>query len=163
MFPHARSIWTISSIGAEEEKKRIPRNQDASCLVRNAGAQLEPLITHHTSRAGRNSEMLSISRGKRTHQLLTDLGFVLSWSLSPFFFLSFFFSSSAGFSWQGLFGGTMISLFLSTFIYSLVSMQHLAVGVLSGPILVHLLDVRLKPLKCAASWFLIAFLEALQL
>ena len=57
----------------------------------------------------------------------------------------------------------MISLFLSTFIYSLVSVQHLAVGILSAPILVHLLDVRLKPLKCAASWFLIAFLEALQL
>lgn len=57
----------------------------------------------------------------------------------------------------------MISLFLSTFIYSLVSMQLLAVGILSVPILVHLLCVRLKTLKYAASWFLIIFLEALQL
>lgn len=39
-------------------------------------------------------------------------------------------------------------------------MEFLTVGILSEPILVHLLSIRLKPLKYAASWFLIVFLEA---
>ena len=39
-------------------------------------------------------------------------------------------------------------------------MEFLAVGISSEPILVHLLGVRLKPLKYAASWFLIVLLEA---
>lgn len=54
----------------------------------------------------------------------------------------------------------MASLFLRTFGYSSVSMRFLAVGTLPAPTLVHLLSVRLKPLKCAASEFLIVFLEA---
>lgn len=107
--------------------------------------------------------MLSITGVKKNHQLLTDLNLLLPWTLNLIFF---FFSCSAvsvtlaGFSEHCLLGGTMISLFLSTFIYSSVSMQFLAVGGLSVPILVHLLTVRLKPLKCAASWFLTVFLEA---
>lgn len=45
----------------------------------------------------------------------------------------------------------MVSLFLSTFVDHSVSTQSLVVGIQSTPTLVHLLGVRLKPLKCAAS------------
>lgn len=110
-------------------------------------------------KAGRNSEMLSITRRKKNLQLLTDLCLVLPWTLS---LISFQAQWLAGFSWPCLLGGggTMVSLILSTFIFSSVSMEFLAVGILLVPILVHLLSIRLKPLKCVASRFLIVFLEA---
>lgn len=134
VFPHTRSIWTISSIGADEEKKeRISRNQDTSCLVRKAEqcSHNEPLIKHQSSRAGRNSEMLSITGEKKNHQLLTDLGLVVPWTLSLFFFFPSCSAVSvalAGFSQHCGFGGTMVSLFLGTFVGHSVSTRFSVVG-----------------------------------
>lgn len=141
----------------KKKKNGITRNQDASCPVRNA--EKCSLIKPHSFKAGRNSEMLSITRRKKNLQLLTDLCLVLPWTLS---LISFQAQWLAGFSWSCLLwgGGTIISLILSTFIFSSVSIEFLAVGILSAPILVHLLSVRLKPLKCVASRFLTVFLEA---
>lgn len=142
------------------KKNGITRNQDARCPVRNA--EKCSLIKPHSSKAGRNSEMLSITRRKKNLQLLTDLCLVLPWTLS---LISFQAQWLAGFSWPCLLGGggTILSLILSTFIFSSVSMEFLAVGILLLPILVHLLSIRLKPLKCVASRFLIVFLEACSL
>lgn len=146
----------------------MTRDQDASCLVRNALVVRGPLIKRHSSRAGRNSEVLSIARGKKNHQFLTSLHFLLHCTLS---LISFRAQWLAGFSWPCLLAGgvggggsgqkeTLMFLIHSTCIYRSVSMEFLAVGILLAPILVPLLGVRLKPLKCPASWFLIVFLEA---
>lgn len=111
-------------------KKRITRNQDASCLVRNAEkcSHSEPLIKHHHSRAGRNFEMLSLTRGIKSHQLLTDSGLVLPWilSLTSLLFKLSSLCCLSRFLTAMPFWGTMISLFLSTFIYSSVSAPFLA-------------------------------------
>ena len=59
----------------KKKKNGITRNQDASCPVRNA--EKCSLIKPHSFKAGRNSEMLSITRREKNLQLLTDLCLVL--------------------------------------------------------------------------------------